>query len=182
MKNPMKIAMICLMALSPLFVVAQSEKAVDQALSQALKSVSMSDVSIPGVDAASVVGNSALESLSDAVGDAVTASLESGEAANLWSTEGLDAMALGKLKASESPFTTLLSLKGDGARAELESLITDQLQATGAMEMLEQADGLTGFTSAAGDLDKGSFVKSLTDNTLNVLDMQGAKMMKKIVN
>ena len=161
-------------------VFCQSSGAVDKALGSALKSTAKSPIPTPGLNAAggALTGSSKL--LADAVGGAVGGALKAGKKAALWSTKGLGPVQLGKVATSGSPFTTLLEIKGENTRKHFEELIGDQLGKTGALDLLDKTEGLTGFDLPGGKKDKEGFIKKVADETIADLDKRGVKAMKNL--
>lgn len=153
---------------------AQSAKLVNKALKKSVKSTNTSSVPVPGVKDKSE-GSSGM--LSNAVGSAVGGAFKVGKKAALWSTKGLEPVQIGKIATSGSPFSTLLEMKGKNTRDEFEGMIGDQLEETGALDMLDQVEG---FELPGGDKDKEGFVKKVTDNTINALDKKGAEMLAQL--
>jgi len=159
---------------------AQSAKVVGKMLNKSMKKTSKSSLPIPGLgDKESKSGNGL--SLGNAVGSAVGGVLKGGTKALGWATKGLGPVQLTKIATSGSPFTSLLSMQGKNARKDLEDAIGGQLEKTGALDMLDQVEGLTGFDLPGGGKDKNKFVSAVTDNTLEVLDKKGAELMKGII-
>jgi hypothetical protein len=157
---------------------AQSADAVGKALGGAVKASAKSPIPTPGLGSVggALTGSSKL--LSDAVGGAVGGALKAGKKAALWSTKGLGPAQLGKIATSGSPFTTLLEIKGKNARKQFEGMIGDQLGKTGALDLLDKTEGLTGFDLPGGKKDKDGFIKKVTDDTIADLDKRGAKALK----
>jgi hypothetical protein len=170
-----------LLFLVPFWAGAQDSKAIDKALNKSLKSTKKSPISVPGLGAVGAAAGGTADLLSKAVGGAVGGGLKVAKKAALFSTKGLGPVQLGKIATSGSPFTTLLEIKGKNARKQFEGIIGDQLEKTGALGMLDKAEGLTGFDLPGGGKDKNKFISKVTDNTIGELDKAGAGMMKKLL-
>lgn len=173
----MKISILILissMLLLPFLGNGQSAKLVNKALKKTVKSTSASSIPVPGVKNKS---ESSGGILSNAVGGAVGGALKVGKKAALWSTKGLGPVQIGKIATSGSPFTTLLEVKGNNARKEFEGMVGDQLEKTGALDMLDQVEG---FELPGGGKDKEGFIKQVMDNTLNELDKKGAEVLSQM--
>lgn len=168
--------------LTPFFLEAQSAKAVDKALNESLKSTKKSGISVPGLGAVGKAVGGTAGLLTNAVGGAVGGALKAGKKAAFWSVKGLGPMQLGKVATSGSPFSTLLEIKGNNARKEFEGMIGDNLEKSGALDMLDDVEGLTGFDLPGGGKDKDKFISQVTERTIGELDKKGAEMMKEFVN
>lgn len=168
---------ITIIVLFPLLGSGQSAKLVNKALKQTVKSTSASSVPVPGVKDKSE-GSSNM--LANAVGSAVGGAFKVGKKAALWSTKGLGPVQIGKIATSGSPFSTLLEMKGQNARKEFEGMVGDQLEKSGALDLLDHAEGLEGFDLTGGGKDKDGFVKKVTDNTIKELDKKGAEILAQM--
>lgn len=137
-------------------------------------------VSVPGLgDSGKKSGNGL--SLTNAVGSAVGGVLKGGTKALGWATKGLNPLQITKIATSGSPFSTLISMQGKNARKDLEDAIGGQLEKSGALDMLDNVEDLTGFDLPGGGKDKNKFIGAVTDNTIGMLDKKGAELMKGIV-
>ena len=182
MKQANTLLFALFLLITPFWTGAQSAKLVNKALNQTVKSTKKTpDIPVPGLDDAGGALGSTAGLLSNAVGSAVGGALKLGKKAALFTTKGLGPVQLGKIATSGSPFTTLLEIKGQNARKQFEDLIGDQLEKTGALDLLDKAEGITGFDLPGGGKDKDGFIKSVTDNTIGELDKAGANMMKKLL-
>ena len=160
---------------------AQSAKTVGKLLDKSMKETRKSnDIPIPGLSESDRNSGSGLE-LSNAVGSAVGGVLKGGTKALGWATKGLGPVQLTKVATSGSPFSTLLQLKGKNARKDFENLLGNKLDETGALDLLDQAEGLTGFDLPGGGKDKNKFIGAVTDNTIGALDKKGASLLKGAV-
>ncbi len=182
MKSKHALFFVLFLFLSPAWGSAQSAKLVNKALNQTVKSTTKSpSIPVPGLDGGPGVAGSTAGLLSNAIGSAVGGALKVGKKAALFTTKGLGPVQLGRIATSGSPFTTLLEIKGQNARKQFEGLIGDQLEKTGALDLLDKAEGLTGFDLPGGGKDKNKFIGKVTDNTIGELDKRGADMMKKMI-
>ncbi len=160
---------------------AQTAKLVGKTLNKTMKSSSKDPgVSVPGLGDSGKKSDGGLK-LGKAVGSAVGGVLKGGTKALGWATKGLNPVQITKIATSGTPFTTLLSMQGKNARKDLEDAIGGQLEKTGALDMLDSVEDLTGFDLPGGGKDKNKFVSAVTDNTIDVLDKKGAELMKGIV-
>ncbi len=163
-------------------VQAQSAKTVGKMLNKSMKKSSKDPgISVPGLGDDGKKSSGGLN-LGNAVGSAVGGVLKGGTKALGWATKGLNPIQITKIATSGSPFTTLLSMQGKNARKDLEDAIGGQLEKTGALDMLDSVEDLTGFDLPGGGKDKNKFVSAVTDNTIDMLDKKGAELMKGIVD
>lgn len=172
---------VILLAVLPFCAFAQSAGAVNKALSKTVKSTKKSSISVPGLGAVGNVIGGTAGLLTNAVGGAVGGALKVGKKAALWSTKGLGPVQLGRIATSGSPFSTLLEIKGQNARKEFEDIMGEQLEKSGALDLLDRTEELTGFDLPGGGKDKNKFISEVTDRTIGELDKKGAEMMKKFV-
>ncbi len=159
---------------------AQTSQMVDKMLGKAFKSAAKSDIAIPGLsNLGDALGGSG-EALSKAVNKGLKGALKGGKKVLDWTTKDLNPMQLAKIATSGNPMSTLMEMKGKNLKKNLEGLIGNNLDKSGAMDLLSQAGkNIPGF-----DLDKlggkEGFVSKLTDNAIGQLDDSAAKWMKNL--
>ena len=160
---------------------AQSAKLIGKSMNKALKGTSPKSVPIPGMedkDPGLLGGTASL--FSDAVGVAVGGTFKASKKVLGWSAKGLNPVQLTKIATSGSPFSTMLEMKGNNARKDFEKLMGDQLEKSGALDMLGDMEDVTGWDLPGND--KESFIEQLSDNTISALDKKGASLLKEMVN
>ncbi len=174
------VLIVAMILIAPLLGYGQDMKAISKALTKSMGSVGKAGVDIPGfsfgINPSTLTGSAG--ELSDAVESAVGGAMKAGKKSPLFSLDNLNPDQLTKLASSESPFSSLMEMKGPNARADFENIISDQLDKTGAMNLLDNASNIPGFSLGEG---KDMFVKQISDNTISALDKSGAKMIEKFV-
>ena len=135
-----------------------------------------SSIPIPGLDMAQA-GDKGL-GLADAVTSGVGGAMKSAKKLGLWSLDGLSAKQLTEIATSDTPFTSLLSMKGNNVYKQFSDLIGTGLDESGASDLIGNMTGVAGFEMPSGG--KEGFTRSVTENTLGALDKAGAEYLKKL--
>jgi hypothetical protein len=102
--------------------------------------------------------------------------MKSAKKLGLFSLDGFDAGQLAKIAGSDSPFSEILSLKGNNVYKQFSGLIGDSMTESGAADLIGNMTGVSGFEMPSGGKD--GFVRSMTDSVLGELDKAGAAQLK----
>jgi hypothetical protein len=165
-----------LLLIAPLAVQAQSAAVMSKLLKKSMKSTLKSQIPIPGLDLAKSGAKGA--ALAEAVNSGVGTALKSAKKLGLFSLDGFDAGQLAKIAGSDSPFTDILSLKGNNVYKEFSNLIGDGMKSAGAADLIGNMTGVSGFEMPSGGAE--GFTRSMTDNVLGSLDKAGAAQLKNL--
>lgn len=165
----------CLLMM-PVLAHAQNAAAISKMLSKGAKTAMKSSINIPGLDMAQA-GDKGL-GLADAVTSGVNGALKSAKKLGMWSLDGLSATQLAEIATSDTPFSSILTMKGNNVYKEFSDLIGTGLDESGASDLIGNMTGVAGFEMPSGGKD--GFTRSVTENTLDALDKAGAQYLQKL--
>ncbi|GEM_PF-1871400 len=182
MKTKSTIVLISVMILiAPLLGYGQDVKALNKAFQKAINSVSKSGIDIPGfgknLNQPNLSGDA--HKLYADVENTVSEVLKTSKDMPIFSLEDLNADQISQLTSTDKPFSTLMDIKGETSRDELEGMVRDQLEKTGAFDVIENSEEIIGFENPLGGKDV--YVSDVVNNTISALDESGAKMIGKFV-
>lgn len=165
-----------LLLIAPMAVQAQSASAISKLLNKGMKSALKSQIPIPGLDLAKSGEKGA--ALAEAVNSGIGSAMKSAKKLGLFSLDGFDPGQLAQIAGSDSPFSEILSLKGNNVYKQFSDLIGEGIAGSGAKDLVGNMAGVSGFEMPSGGAD--GFNRSMTDNILGALNEAGASQLKNL--
>ena len=151
MKSLQIVSLFILLLIAPVAVQAQSSALMSKLLKKSMKSTLKSQIPIPGLDLAKS-GEKGM-ALADAVNSGIGSAMKEAKKLGLFSLDGFDAGQLSQIAGSDSPFSEILSLKGNNVYKQFSDLIGEGIADSGAADLAGNMTGVSGFEMPSGGAD-----------------------------